>query len=210
MCALDAILYLWLCLSWLTEHELLAYCITAVDTATQNSNRMSAEIMPSGSYLVILNVWFEAWSCLCCWDFLLQEPATRMCCRNNATDQHNCCHWLAMACWMWLAADAVVSLKCYFWTGDTSTRSQGDLIQALFCVNAMLVITSSCQSLSRKPQLLQWGKNWRGNLRHWWERWKQRQTKSAKSGGTGCRWVALDCVRASAELLSWGDFYVVS
>lgn len=172
------------CLSCLTEYELLSHHTTAVDKDAQNSNGMSAGIVPSGGYLVILNVW----SSLCYWDLTLQQSATRMCCSNNAANQQNGSCWFVMACWTCQAADAMVSRKCCFWTGCTSTRSQGSLMRALFCLNSVPVITSSSQSLSRKPQLLQWGKIWRGNLRHWWKRWKPRQTRSAKSRGIACRW----------------------
>ena len=149
-------------------------------------------------------MWFKVWSYFCYWDLMLQQPATRMCYYNKAANQQNCSAWFITACETCLAADATVSQKCYFWTGCTSTRSQGSLMQALFCLNSVLVITSSCQSLSRKLQPLQWGKIWRGNLRRWWKRWKRRQTRSAKSGGIGCRWGAFDCVHGSVELLSEG------
>lgn len=124
-------------------------------------------------------------------NLMLQLSAARVCYFTDATHQQNCSDWF-MTPWMCWAADAVDFWNC-FWTMYTSSRNWGSLMQALFCLNPMLVTTSSCQSLSRKLQPLQWGKIWRGNLRCWWERWRQRQTRSARSGGIGCRWVTCLC-----------------
>lgn len=134
-------------------------------------------------------------------NLMLQLSAAKVCYFTDATHQQNCSDWLMMP-WMCWAADAVDSWKCCFWTIYTSSRNWESLTQALFCLNPMLVTTSSCQSLSRKLQPLQWGKIWRGNLRRWWERWRQRQTRSARSGGIGYRWVTCLC-------LSFGEIAVL-
>lgn len=189
------------CLFWLTEHELLLYCTAAVGTDTQNVNWISAAVKLSRGYLVIFNIHFEVGSYLDHWHSVLQQPATMMCYCNSAANQQNCSYGL-----LW-CVEHVWLLMLWFPTSvisepGTRCRSQRSLMQALFCLNCVLVITSSCQSSSRKPQLLQWGKIWRRNSRHWWERWKQRQTKSAKFRGIVWRWVFVAYDHAHVELLT--------